>query len=295
MTEPYELYYWPILPRSRRVRATRSRRGGRALPRHGAAARSPEGGGLESLMVLIRGERAGQPAYAPPVLVQGDFVLAQTAAICAFLGERHGLAPDDSGRRMQALQLQLTVADVADEAHNTHHPVERGSLLRRPKGRGSRSRTALPRRATHAIPAVLSRASSNAMEASGCLAMPYPYADLSLFPVVGGVGIRLSERLSREPFESTPNLIEFRDRIARPPAHRGPIFRPTGALPSTSTACSDTIPSSTSTADRPLSILFQEFEVPESFQHATRRTDAPRNRSSPPTRVRPISAAQVFL
>ena len=82
-----------------------------------------DGGGFKPLLAFMQGERPGQPAYAPPILVHGELVLAQSAAICAYLGERHGLAPAEPGKRMQALQLQLTIADVADEAHDTHHPI----------------------------------------------------------------------------------------------------------------------------------------------------------------------------
>ena len=122
MAEPYELYYWPILPgRGEFVRLVLEEA---AVP-YVDVARLPEeeGGGFKPLLAFMQGERPGQPAYAPPILVHGELVLAQSAAICAYLGEQHGLAPAEPGKRMQALQLQLTIADVADEAHNTHHPI----------------------------------------------------------------------------------------------------------------------------------------------------------------------------
>src|SRR5438067_2426209 len=59
--------------------------------------------------------------------VIGAPVAEQRWSICRDVGQRHGLAPDDESGRAHALQLALPVADLADEAHNTHHPIS-GSL-----------------------------------------------------------------------------------------------------------------------------------------------------------------------
>lgn len=82
-----------------------------------------EGGGVAPILEYLQGKHAGALPYAPPILVDGELVLAQSGAICAYIGEQHQLAPEDTVARWQALQLQLTIADVADEAHDTHHPV----------------------------------------------------------------------------------------------------------------------------------------------------------------------------
>ena len=50
-------------------------------------------------------------------------LIAQTANILLYLGRRHGLAPRDEAGRLWAHQLQLTIADIVDEAHDTHHPI----------------------------------------------------------------------------------------------------------------------------------------------------------------------------
>jgi glutathione S-transferase len=50
-------------------------------------------------------------------------LIAQTANILLYLAHRHGLAPRDEVKRLWAHQLQLTIADVVDEAHDTHHPI----------------------------------------------------------------------------------------------------------------------------------------------------------------------------
>src|SRR5437867_3599822 len=62
----------------------------------------------------------------PPFLRSGDLLTAQTATILAFLGARHGLAPKDEPGRLAAQQLQLTIADLVAETHDTHHPIAGG-------------------------------------------------------------------------------------------------------------------------------------------------------------------------
>lgn len=82
-----------------------------------------EGGGMKPVVEYWAGQRPGHPVFAPPVLKDGERVLAQTAAICHYLGRRHGLAPADEAGAAEALELQLTLQDLVDEAHDTHHPV----------------------------------------------------------------------------------------------------------------------------------------------------------------------------
>jgi glutathione S-transferase len=74
-------------------------------------------------MKFLRGATDGLAPFAPPFLKAGDLVIGQTANILAYLAPRLGLVPSDEPSRLRANQLQLTVADFVDEAHDTHHPV----------------------------------------------------------------------------------------------------------------------------------------------------------------------------
>ena len=65
-----------------------------------------------------------RPSFAPPFLRSEEMTTGQTAAILMFLGERHKLAPQDMAGRLWTHQLQLTIADLVNEAHDTHHPVD---------------------------------------------------------------------------------------------------------------------------------------------------------------------------
>ncbi|MBK8258241.1 MAG: glutathione S-transferase family protein [Polyangiaceae bacterium] len=122
MNEPtYELYYWPGLPgRGEYIRL--------ALEDAGApyvdVARKPasEGGGPGALMAAMKSTEGLEP-FAPPFLKCGNLTIAQVANILLFLGPRLDLTPADEGGRLGANQLQLTIADLISEVHDTHHPV----------------------------------------------------------------------------------------------------------------------------------------------------------------------------
>jgi glutathione S-transferase len=214
MAEPYELYYWPILPgRGEFVRLVLEEAG---VP-YRDVARLPEedGGGFTPLLAFMQGERPGQPAYAPPILVHGDVVLAQSAAICAYLGERHGLAPAEPGKRMQALQLQLTIADVADEAHDTHHPINASLYYEDQKDAAHKaSQHFLDQR----LPRFLGYF-ERVLERSGrawLMGDTLTYPDLSLFQLVEGLAYAFPKGFARAA-EQTPLLLALRDRVAKRP------------------------------------------------------------------------------
>ena len=114
----YEFYYWSgIQGRGEFVRL--------ALEECGVdyvdVARQPRG--ETEMMRLMQGEATERPPFAPPFLKAGELLIAQTANILLYLGEHHGLAPREEAGRLWAHQLQLTIADLVDEAHDTHHPI----------------------------------------------------------------------------------------------------------------------------------------------------------------------------
>ncbi len=117
----YELHYWPMIQgRGEFVRL--------ALEQAGAdyvdVARLPHqaGGGIEAMMDRLEDEPI-RPPFAPPFLRDGDLVIGQTAAILLHLGPRIGLVGASEADRIWTHQIQLTIADMVAEAHDTHHPV----------------------------------------------------------------------------------------------------------------------------------------------------------------------------
>lgn len=118
----YTLIYWPFLQgRGEFVRLVLED----ANIAYHDLARAPadEGGGVPAVSAHLYGRGEGSPGFAPPFLIDGDTKLAQMPVVCAFLAERHGLAPEDGVLRQRAMQMQLTIADVVNAVHDTHHPV----------------------------------------------------------------------------------------------------------------------------------------------------------------------------
>lgn len=214
MTDNYDLYYWPMIPgRGEFVRLVLEEIG---IP-YRDVARLPEeeGGGLPCVMAFMTGEHTGHPAYAAPVLIHGEFVLAQTAAICAYLGERHGLASQGTEARMHALQLQLTIGDMVDEAHNVHHPV---SAMLYYEDQKDPARQA----AGHFINERLTRFLSyfeQVLRYNGgdwLLGETLTYPDLALFQLLEGLRYAFPRGFARQS-EATPGLLGLLERVAKRP------------------------------------------------------------------------------
>ena len=115
----FELFYWPQIPgRGEFVRL--------ALEAAGAEYVDVcriKGRGAKAMIAAMYGEGVVHPPFASPFLRDGDVLVGQTAAILLYLGPRLGLVPDDEAGRLWTHQIQLTIADCAAEAHDTHHPV----------------------------------------------------------------------------------------------------------------------------------------------------------------------------
>jgi len=114
----YELFYWPsIQGRGEFVRLALEE----AAAPYVDVARER---GAVAVQGMLRGK--GLRPFAPPVLVAGDLVLWQTAAILQWLAPRHGLVPEDERSRIAAHAIQLTISDIVAEIHDTHHPISTG-------------------------------------------------------------------------------------------------------------------------------------------------------------------------
>lgn len=206
----YALYYWPqIQGRGEFVRL--------ALEEAGAdyadVARGP--GGEDSMMALMQARGQRTPPFAPPVLKAGRLTIAQTANILLYLGGRHGLAPKSEAGRLWVHQLQLTIADLVVEVHDTHHPI--GSGLYYEDQKKEAARRAGDFRA-HRAPKFFDYFEGVLESAGG----PYltgrraTYADLSLFQVVAGMNYafpRLAKRLAK----THPRIGELHARVAARP------------------------------------------------------------------------------
>ena len=210
----YELHYWPgIQGRGEFVRL--------ALEEAGAAyvdvARLParDGGGERALVELM--QELDPPPFAPPFLVSGTMVIAQTANILMFLGRHHGLAPRDEAGRLWVNQLQLTLADLVDEAHDSHHPIS-GSLYYEDQKEAAKARAGRFRQ--ERIPKYLGYFErilvGEGESGAGLAGERLCYADLSLFQVVRGLQYAFPRAMqSLEP--KLAGVLALADRVERRP------------------------------------------------------------------------------
>jgi glutathione S-transferase len=209
----YELHYWPgIQGRGEFVRL--------ALEEAGAAyvdvARGPEdkGGGPANLAKRL-GKLEPAP-FAPPVLVAGDLVIAQSANILAFIGARHNLTPRQEEGRLLVNQLQLTIADLVDEAHNTHHPVAAGLYYEDQKEAAAKAAEGFREARMPKYLGYFERMLAGAGEAGWVAGDTLTYADTSLFQVVRGLQYAFPKAMAGLA-DKIPGVIALADRIEQRP------------------------------------------------------------------------------
>ncbi len=120
----YELYYWDGLQgRGEFVRLALEE--ARAPYVDVARGRAEDGLGEGAMLSLMGSKEEPHLPFAPPFLKDGDLIIPQTANILLYLGDKLGLAPRDDLRYV-VHGLQLTIADVVTEVHDTHHPIASG-------------------------------------------------------------------------------------------------------------------------------------------------------------------------
>jgi glutathione S-transferase len=212
----YQLYYWPeIQGRGEFVRL--------ALEEAGAdyddVARLPEsrGGGVRALLRLLEDRDTARPPFAPPFLKAGRHFVAQTANVLLYLGPRLDLAPAAEADRLWVHQIQLTIADLVEEVHGTHHPIA-GSLYYRDQKREA-ARTAARFRAER-LPKFLGwferLLARNKNRRGWLVGARIGYADLSLFQVVEGLRYAFPNAMERIE-KNHPRVVALHDRVAARP------------------------------------------------------------------------------
>ena len=205
----YELYYWPsIQGRGEFVRLALEEAGAHYVD----VARTE--GGEARMFACLDDAAAGCPPFAPPFLKAGRRLIGQTANILLFLGERHGLAPKAEAGRLWTHQLQLTIADLIGEVHDTHHPIA-ASLYYEDQRREAKRRSAdfvtnrLPKFANY-FERVLR---VNRRGPTHLVGARLTYVDLSLFQVVAGLRYAFPKAMARIARQH-PNLMALHATVA---------------------------------------------------------------------------------
>ncbi|MBD3836937.1 glutathione S-transferase [Brevundimonas sp.] len=205
----YELYYWPTIQgRGEFIRLALEAGGANYVD----VSRQDDG---EAMMRLMK--TADTPAFAPPFLKLGERTIGQVAAILAWIGPQLGLAPDGDSDRAWVNQIQLTLADLVVEAHDTHHPVDLMAYYDDQKPEAARRAEGFR---DHRIAKFLGWAERvlerNPAGHDWLVGDRVTYADLSLFQVVEGLRYAFPTATDRV-MRDTPRVAAVRDRVAALP------------------------------------------------------------------------------
>ena len=156
-----------------------------------------------------------RPPFACPVLVDGKNVIGQTAAILLYLGPRLKLVGRSEADRLWTHQVQLTIADMVNEAHGTHHPVGAGLYYEDQKKEASRAakefRTQRIPKYLAWLEAVLAR---NPKGDKHLVGVRLSYVDLSLFQLVEGL-LYAFPKATKRALRKTPLVLALNERVAQ--------------------------------------------------------------------------------
>lgn len=209
---PYELHYWPTIQgRGEFVRLALEAAGARYLD----VARDD----MNAMLHYLQDNAVQRPPFAAPFLVDGKLVVAQSAAILLYLGPRLNMVGKSDADRLWAHQVQLTIADLVTEVHDSHHPV--GSSLyyedQKPEAK-RRAQDLLKNRFPKYLAwfeAILERNSRNAgREVPRLVGAKLSYVDLSLFQLVEGLSYAFPKGAARA-LKETPRVLALHAGVQR--------------------------------------------------------------------------------
>lgn len=209
----YELFYWPgIQGRGEFVRLAFEDAG---VPYEDVGRRP---GGIAAIQRLREGKGTWLAPLGPPFLRHGRVVVGQTALILAYLGPRIGLVPADEPSRLRAQQIQLTIADLVAEAHDTHHPIAGSLYYEDQKPEAARRAAAFTAERIPMYLRWLDRALASNARGRGrwLVGARCSYADLSTFQVIAGLRYAFPRAMARHE-RRLPRLGALHDAVAARP------------------------------------------------------------------------------
>lgn len=214
----YELFYWPTIQgRGEFVRLALEAAGADYVDvvRAGAA----QGQGMPALLRLLKDTSIQHPPFAPPILRHGKIVIAQTAAILLYLGPRLNLVGRSETSQLWTHQIQLTIADVVAEVHDTHHPISTDLYFEEQKPAARRRARAfresrIPKYLAW-FEAILARNGGVNRRARLHLAgARLSYVDLSLFQLVDGLVYAFPNAM-QSALAKAPLVARLHDEVGR--------------------------------------------------------------------------------
>lgn len=211
----YELHYWDGLPgRGEFVRLALEE--ARAPYIDVARERAQDGLGEDAMLALINSRTEPHIPFAPPFLKDGDLIVAQTANILLYLGSKLHLAPQDDLRYV-VHGLQLTIADLVTEVHDTHHPIASGLYYEDQK---EMAKARAGDFIDHRLPKFLGYfervLEQNPHGHRHMVGKTLTYVDLSMFQVVAGLHYAFPRAMKRFAARY-PHLAALHDAVAARP------------------------------------------------------------------------------
>jgi glutathione S-transferase len=212
----YELHYWPTIQgRGEFVRLALEAAG---APYVDVARGAEEAGlGLPAMLRAQHDRQLAHPPFAPPFLKDGAIVVGQTAAILQYLAPALKLVGRSEQARIWTQQIQLTIADMVAEAHDTHHPVDVELYYEDQKPEALRRAAAFCRKRLPKFlqwfEAIIVRNPAGSRHLVGG---KLSYADLSLFQLVEGLRYAFPNA-SAQALDKTPGVVALRDRVSEMP------------------------------------------------------------------------------
>lgn len=212
----YELHYWPTIQgRGEFVRLALEAAGAPYIDV--ARVEGKVGQGVPAMLRYMEDPAEVHPPFAPPFLKDGAVLVGQTAAILHYLGPTLKLVARSEQARAWTQQIQLTIADMVTEAHDTHHPIsvdlyyedQKPEALLRAK---AFCRERLPK-FLHWFEAIMARNPGGSRHLVGG---KLSYADLSLFQLIEGLRYAFPKATQRV-LAQTPLIVELHDRVAALP------------------------------------------------------------------------------
>jgi glutathione S-transferase len=233
----YELHYWDGLQgRGEFIRL--------ALEEAGAdyvdVAREPASkhGGTQAMLAQIEDRQAAVIPFAPPFLKAGELIISQTANALLYLGGKHGLAPSDEQGMYWAHSLQLTIADLVAEVHDTHHPIATDLYYEDQKPAAKqRTKAFLEARVPKFMGYFERVLEQNPAGEEWMVGAQRTYVDLSIFQVIEGLNYAFPHAMAamsdpwtkleslRERVRSLPRIARYIDSPRRIPFNESGIFR----------------------------------------------------------------------
>jgi glutathione S-transferase len=233
----YELFYWDGLQgRGEFIRLALEESEAEYID----VARGPEaaGQGMKAMMALLEGTALLAPPFAPPFLRHGRVVISQVANILMYLGPKLDLLPKQQSLHLAANGLQLTIADIVAEVHDTHHPLAASKYYEDQKD-AARERSA--DFLAHRMPKYLGYFEKvlklNPRGDTQVVGDALSYVDLSLFQLIEGLRYAFPRATKKFPqtypalcalteaVRARPNIARYLASDRRIPFNESGIFR----------------------------------------------------------------------